>query len=50
MNGIVKQNRVTGERVQYASDLSFGEAFMQVFDLRSLKDENYYWIGILDED
>lgn len=47
MNGIVKQNIETGERVQYAIGLSFGEAFVQVFNLRSMKDDSYYYIGIL---
>ena len=49
MNGIIKQNSLTGERVQFALDLSFGEAFIQVFNLRSMKDDNYYLIGILDD-
>lgn len=49
MNGIIKQNSKTGERVQYAVGLSFGEAFMQVFNLRLMRDDNYYLIGILDE-
>ena len=46
MNNIIRMDR-QGNRQQIATDLTFKEAYVQVMDLRSRKDGNYYWIGKL---
>ena len=45
MNGVIKMK--DGVREQVAEGLTFGEAFMLVYKLRSKRDGNYYWIGSL---
>lgn len=44
-NGVCMRNALTGEITQLYSDISFGEAFAKVSELRRKNDGNYYWIG-----
>jgi len=44
-DGVCMKDLKTGKIVQVYDNLSFGEAFLKVAELRSKKDGNWYWIG-----
>ncbi|MEH7246481.1 hypothetical protein V7114_06735 [Neobacillus niacini] len=44
-NGVCMRVTKTGEIVQLQDNLSFGDAFSKVTELRSKQDGNWYWIG-----